>query len=180
VHAAAGGVGSLAVQLGGHFEAGRVIATASSEEKRELVVELGADAATDSSPEDLAQRLIAAKRGSQGRRRVRDDRGAVFTESLRALAPFGRLVAYGSASGEPATISAGELMQGSQAVVGFWLVHCLANPTMVGISRAGAPPASWSSTRRPDRRRACRPGVPAGGVPVGGGGRAAVRIPSPS
>src|SRR3954469_25054562 len=47
VHAAAGGVGSLAVQLGKAFGAGRVIATASTAEKRELALSLGADAAVD-------------------------------------------------------------------------------------------------------------------------------------
>ena len=50
VHAAAGGVGSLAVQLGKPMGAGRVIATASSEEKRALALELGADAAVDPAP----------------------------------------------------------------------------------------------------------------------------------
>src|SRR5919199_5228460 len=49
----AGGVGSLAVQLGKPFGAGRVIATASSQEKRDLAIELGADAAVDSGREDL-------------------------------------------------------------------------------------------------------------------------------
>src|SRR5256884_7881295 len=43
VHAAAGGVGSLAVQLGRPMGAGRVIATASTEDKRELALKLGAD-----------------------------------------------------------------------------------------------------------------------------------------
>src|SRR3954464_7875688 len=57
VHAGAGGVGSLAVQLGRPMGAGRVIATASSEEKRALALELGADAAVDSAPEGLADRL---------------------------------------------------------------------------------------------------------------------------
>src|SRR4051794_387769 len=59
VHAGAGGVGSLAVQLGRPLGAGRVIATASSEEKRQLALELGADAAVDSAPEGLADRLLA-------------------------------------------------------------------------------------------------------------------------
>ena len=53
VHAAAGGVGSLAVQLGQPFGAGRVIATASTEEKRQLALELGADVAVDVTREDL-------------------------------------------------------------------------------------------------------------------------------
>src|SRR6195256_5385206 len=43
VHSAAGGVGSIAVQLGHALGAGRVIATASSEAKRSLAQELGAD-----------------------------------------------------------------------------------------------------------------------------------------
>ncbi|MEA2182316.1 MAG: NADPH:quinone reductase [Solirubrobacteraceae bacterium] len=50
VHAAAGGVGSLAVQLGKPLGAGRVVATASTEEKRALALELGADAAVDGAP----------------------------------------------------------------------------------------------------------------------------------
>ena len=46
----------------------------------------------------------------------------------RALAPFGRLVTYGIASGEPNTVVSGALMGRSHAVVGFWLVHCLRKP----------------------------------------------------
>src|ERR1700694_5368783 len=56
VHASAGGVGSLAVQLGHPLGAGRVIATASSEEKRALALELGADVAIDPAPEGLTER----------------------------------------------------------------------------------------------------------------------------
>src|SRR6516164_7592804 len=60
VHAAAGGVGSLAVQLGHPLGAGRVIATASSEEKRALALELGADEAVDPAPQVLTDRLLEA------------------------------------------------------------------------------------------------------------------------
>jgi NADPH2:quinone reductase len=136
VHAGAGGVGSLAIQLGGHFQAGRVIATASSEEKRQLCLELGADAAIDSSPQHMRQRLIEANEGRKVSAVFEMTGGEVFIQSLRALAPFGRLVTYGLASGEPVEVSAGELMRGSQAVVGFWLVHCLADPTMAGEALA--------------------------------------------
>jgi len=41
------------------------------------------------------------------------------------------------ASGEPVQVSAGELMRGSQAVVGFWLVHCLQHPEMTHEALAG-------------------------------------------
>src|SRR3954454_2535737 len=60
VHAAAGGVGTLAVQLAKRFGAGRVIGTASSEEKRALATRLGADAVVDSTRDDLGAGLREA------------------------------------------------------------------------------------------------------------------------
>ena len=59
----AGGVGSLAVQLAKPFGAGRVIATASSEEKREKALELGADATVDTNDGDLRAALVQANDG---------------------------------------------------------------------------------------------------------------------
>jgi NADPH:quinone reductase len=131
VHAAAGGVGSLAVQLGKAMGAGRVIATASSEEKRALALELGADAAVDPAPDGLRDRLVAANLDRRVDVVLEMAGGQVFEESLRALAPFGRLVAYGIASGEANDVSTGALMRSSRAVVGFWLAHCIARPGML-------------------------------------------------
>jgi NADPH2:quinone reductase len=131
VHAGAGGVGSLAVQLGRPMGAGRVIATASSEEKRALTLELGADAAVDSAAEGLADRLVAANLDRRVDVVFEMAGGEVFEQSLHALAPFGRLVAYGAASGERNEVQTGRLMRGSAAVVGFWLVHCLRDPEML-------------------------------------------------
>jgi len=131
VHAAAGGVGSLAVQLGKPFGAGRVIATASSEEKRSLALELGADAAVDVNADDLNAALREANGGEKVDVVFEMAGGRTFDESLKALAPFGRLVAYGLASREPNEVSNGTLMRKSQAVVGFWLAHCLGRPEMV-------------------------------------------------
>lgn len=132
IGAGAGGVGSLAIQLGRRFNAGRVIATASSEAKRELTLELGADAAVDASADDLSARLIEANGGRPVDAVFEMTGGETFRQSLRALAPFGRLVVYGMASGEPNEVAVGQLMAGSQAVVGFWLVHCLRHPEMMG------------------------------------------------
>lgn len=126
VHAGAGGVGTLAIQLGRAFEAGRVVATASSEAKRALCLQLGADAAIDSAPDGMAQRLAEANQGRHLDAIFEMTGGAVFRESLRSLAPFGRLVVYGMASGEVPELSTGELMRRSTAVVGFWLIHALA------------------------------------------------------
>lgn len=131
VHAAAGGVGSLAVQLGHPLGAGRVIATASTDEKRRLALELGADVAVDTDPEGLKERLIEANEGRQVDVVFEMAGGPVFEQSLAALAPFGRLVAYGIASSRPNEVNTGALMRKSRAVVGFWLMHCLGRPEMV-------------------------------------------------
>ena len=128
VHAAAGGVGSLAVQLGESMGAGRVIATASTEAKRALALELGADAAVDVGREDLAAALVEANLGDQVDVVLEMAGGRVFEASLEALAPFGRLVTYGIASREPNSVATGALMRKSRAVVGFWLMHCLRRP----------------------------------------------------
>ncbi|MFZ0041462.1 MAG: zinc-binding dehydrogenase, partial [Solirubrobacteraceae bacterium] len=128
VHAGAGGVGSMAIQLGRHFKAGKVIATASTEEKRSLTRDLGADAATDSSPENMTERLVSSNDGRKVDAVFEMSGGEVFRQSLKALAPFGRLVAYGMASGEANDVAAGSLMRSSRAVIGFWLVHCLQRP----------------------------------------------------
>ena len=129
--AAAGGVGSLAVQLGKPLGAGRVIAVASSEAKRELTLELGADVAVDASPEGLADRLIEANLGDRVDAVFEMAGGRVFDECMAALAPFGRCVTYGIASEEPNTVQTGALMRRSQAVVGFWLMHCIGRPAMI-------------------------------------------------
>jgi NADPH2:quinone reductase len=128
VHAAAGGVGSLAVQLGRAFGAGRVIATASTESKRALALELGADVAVDVTREDLTEALVEANDGRRVDVVLEMAGGRVFDASLRALAPFGRLVTYGMASREPNRVGAGNLMRHSSAVIGFWLAHCFTRP----------------------------------------------------
>jgi NADPH2:quinone reductase len=130
VHGAAGGVGSLAVQLGHQLGAGRVIATASSEPKRELAVELGADAAVDPAAEELTERLIEANRGRPVDVVFEMSGAEVFDASYRALAPFGRIVAYGIATNQPNQVSTGSLLRHSRAVVGFYLFHCLERPGM--------------------------------------------------
>jgi NADPH:quinone reductase len=129
--AAAGGVGSLAVQLGKPMGAGRVIATASTQAKRELTLELGADAAVDADPEGLKERLVEANLGRQVDVVFEMAGGPVFDACLAALAPFGRLVTYGSASGQGNELHTRKLMGRSRAVVGFWLMHCLGRPAMV-------------------------------------------------
>ncbi len=133
VHAAAGGVGTVAVQLAKAFGAGRVIATASSSDKRELAQELGADVAIDAGEPELKDRLIEANDGRQVDVVLEMVGGSVFDDSLRALAPFGRLVTFGMASRTPAQpIDPVKLMSSSRGVLGFWLGHCFAQPALIG------------------------------------------------
>jgi NADPH2:quinone reductase len=131
VHSAAGGVGSLAVQLGRAMEAGRVIATAGSEERRALALELGADAAVDGAPEGLTERLVQANHGNPVDVVFDMAGGEVFERSLRALAPFGRIVVCGISSREQNHVRTGHLLRNSRTVAGFWVYHCLDRPTMV-------------------------------------------------
>jgi NADPH:quinone reductase len=127
----AGGVGSLAVQLGKPFGAGRVIATASTEDKRALTLELGADAAVDPATEDLKGALIEANEGNRVDAVFEMSGGRVFEQAAEALGPFGRIVTYGIASREQNTVETGRLMRKSRSVVGFWLVHCLGRRDMI-------------------------------------------------
>jgi NADPH:quinone reductase len=121
VHSAAGGVGSLAVQLGKPMGAGRVIATASSEEKRQLALELGADVALD--PEDDLGEPVDIVFETTG--------GALFERSFAALAPFGRIVQYGLSSREKTRVSNANLLKTSRGIIGFWLMHAIGRPGML-------------------------------------------------
>ncbi|MBJ7328805.1 MAG: NADPH:quinone oxidoreductase family protein [Solirubrobacteraceae bacterium] len=131
VGSAAGGVGSLAVQLG-YAEGARVIATASNAEKRALALELGADTAIDGAPEGLKDRLIEANGGAPVDVVFEMAGGRVFEESYDALAPLGRLVVYGVASREQNEIRTGKLMRTNRQVIGFWIQPLLERPELVG------------------------------------------------
>jgi NADPH:quinone reductase len=125
VHSAAGGVGSLAVQLGRPLGAGRVIAAASAPERRQLALELGADAAVDSDPDGLTERLVEANQGRPVDVVFEMAGGGAFDASYRALAHFGRIVVCGISTSEPNDVSTGSLLRHSRAVTGFYLFHCL-------------------------------------------------------
>lgn len=132
VHAGAGGVGTLAIQLAKRWGAGRVLATASSEPKRELTRRLGADAAVDSTASDLTTALREANGGQRVDVVLEMTGGRVFDQSLAALAPLGRLVVFGMASRTaPTPVEPAALMAHSIAVIGFWLMHVAQRPPLL-------------------------------------------------
>lgn len=124
VEAAAGGTGTLAVQLAKRAGA-KVIGLASSEEKRELVSGLGADATVDSRAEDLGAAIREANEGRRVDAVLHMSGGDAFDAEMDVLAPLGRMVVFGIASREQRQISTASLLRGSKAVVGFWLAHLL-------------------------------------------------------
>ncbi|GAA1604759.1 zinc-binding dehydrogenase [Actinoplanes couchii] len=129
VGAAAGGVGTVAVQLARIFGAGQVIAAASTPEKRELALRLGADVAVDSAPDGYPDRIRAAT-GGRGADVILDSTGgATLTAALDGLAHWGRLISFGNASRQGrAPIDPGTLADRNTSVAGFWLRPALDQP----------------------------------------------------
>jgi NADPH2:quinone reductase len=130
VHAAAGGVGTLTVQLARRWGAGRVIATASTPEKIALAESLGAHTGVVVTGDEPFGAIAAALRQANDGAKVdvvlEMVGGAVFDGSLAALARFGRLVTYGMASRrDPRPLEPQRLMIGSKSVIGFWLADCM-------------------------------------------------------
>ena len=124
VEAAAGGTGSLAVQLAKRAGA-KVIGLASSDEKRALVERLGADATADSRAEgrDGMKEAILEANGGEKVDVVLHMSGTGFEGQLDALAPA-RADRRASAT-PPATRTRSQtnyLLQSSKSVLGFWLM----------------------------------------------------------
>ncbi|TMU87383.1 NADPH:quinone oxidoreductase family protein [Bacillus sp. BHET2] len=121
IHAAAGGVGLLAVQLAKRFGAGKVIATASTTEKLLLAEEMGADILVNYTQDGWEEQVLAATDGLGVDLALEMAGGDVFYKTLKCLATFGRLVIYGVASGEQSRIYPSSLMAKNQSVIGFFL-----------------------------------------------------------
>jgi NADPH2:quinone reductase len=131
VEAAAGGTGTLAVQLAKRAGA-KVIGLASSEEKRQLVQSLGADAAVDSRAENLGEAIREANDGKRVDAFLHMSGGDAFDAEMEVLAPLGRMVVFGIASREQRQVSTASLLRGSKSVIGFWLAHLLGRPDLLG------------------------------------------------
>ncbi|TDB49618.1 MULTISPECIES: quinone oxidoreductase [Bacillaceae] len=128
VHAAAGGVGTLAVQLAKKFGA-HVIATASSDEKLAIAKRLGADVLINYTEAGWQNKVMEeTKHGADVILEMVG--GSIFYDSLQCLAPFGRLVFYGMASGQPVKFNPGRLMEKNQSVMGFFLPQMMAKPSL--------------------------------------------------
>ena len=121
IQAAAGGVGSISVQLAKIYGAGLVIAASGSPEKREFTLNLGTDVAVDYTESDWPQQVLKVT-GGGGVHIVQEMTGGpVFQQSLDCLAEFGRLVVYGFASRVPVNLNPERLLPRNHTIRGFYL-----------------------------------------------------------
>jgi NADPH:quinone reductase len=120
IHAAAGGIGHLAVQLAKLLGAGTVIATASSPAKLDFARKYGADIGIDYTDSDWPDQVRNA--APHGVDVVLDSAGGeILQRSFDVLAPFGRVVVYGAASGELTSVPVTNLFA-LKSVAGFSLL----------------------------------------------------------
>lgn len=131
VHAAAGGVGTLSVQLAKILGAGKVIATASTEEKLQLAKEMGADVLINYTEEGWEQKILDATNGRGVDVALEMAGGDVFYKTLKCLAYFGRMVIYGVASGQQSKFYPSSLIAKNQSVIGFFLPPLLRKTNLI-------------------------------------------------
>jgi NADPH2:quinone reductase len=147
IPAAAGGLGSIAVQLAKGAGA-KVIALASTEDKRKTALELGADAAVDSTGDELTDRILEAA-GGPVHVALEMTGGDTFHRTLAAVAPRGRVAVYGYASGELAEAPTRTLMEKSITLSGFWLPHLYTDRSALPMSMSALFSAVGSGDLRP-------------------------------
>ncbi|COF51232.1 Zinc-binding alcohol dehydrogenase [Streptococcus pneumoniae] len=119
IHAAAGGIGTTAIQLAKLLEAGTVIGTVGSEAKKEIALDAGADYVICHQDEDFVEKVNELTNG-EGVDVILDSiSGTVSERSLNCLAYYGRLVHFGNASGEIGNFQTKDLHASCRSILGF-------------------------------------------------------------
>ena len=136
VHAAAGGVGSAAMQLGKAFGA-RVIATAGSADKVNFCLAQGADYALNYREASWVERVKEIT-GGHGADVIYDPVGGdIFDLSTKCIAAEGRLLVIGFAGGRIPSIAANRILLKSMSVVGcYWGGYLEHHPEFLAESQA--------------------------------------------
>jgi NADPH2:quinone reductase len=132
VHSAAGGVGLAAVQIARALGAGKIIATAGSNEKLDLIREHGADIALNYETDDFVE-VVKRETGGRGADIIYDPVGGEIAErSARALAFEGRLVIIGFTSGSFSSFASNHILIKNYSVVGLhWGAYRQHNPAKI-------------------------------------------------
>ena len=134
IEGAAGGVGSFAIQLARLYGAGKIIAAASTPEKRAKAEALGADASVDYTQAGWSDQVKRLTDGKGVDIVIETTGGEVLHEALRAMAPFGRMVFLGQSSGQSAAVDPWSLTVHNHAVIGFYVNAYAADPALLGAT----------------------------------------------
>jgi NADPH2:quinone reductase len=130
ITAAAGGVGTCAVQIGKLLGA-NVVAAAGSTEKCDLAKSLGADAVVNYSEPGWPERVREATGGTGANLIIESVGGDIASGCVQCWAARGRMVIFGKASGEPAMVSGDDLLFGNRSVSGLAVGIVIENETMM-------------------------------------------------
>jgi NADPH2:quinone reductase len=131
IHAAGSGLGALAVQIAKILGAGKIIATASTQEKRDFALSLGADAAIDYTAADWTDRVLKETGGKGVDVLLESLGGEIFEQNFACLAPFGRYLVFGSTQGIAKPFEARRLMTKCQTITGLYVPFFYAHPDIV-------------------------------------------------
>jgi NADPH:quinone reductase len=131
VHGAAGGVGSIAVQLAKAMGANPVVGSASTEEKRAFIRDLGANEAIDYGERDWPNEVLRITNGQGVDVILESIGGEVFEQNFLCLAKFGRHIIFGSTRGPGQPLSPRHLMAKCQAMIGIYLPVYFARPELI-------------------------------------------------
>jgi NADPH2:quinone reductase len=131
VHGAAGGVGSIAVQLAKAMGGSPVIGSASTEEKRLFVRDLGADAAIDYGMDGWPNEVLKITGGHGVSVILESIGGSTFEENFECLATFGRHIIFGSTRGPGQPVPPRQLMAKCQSMIGIYLPVYFALPELI-------------------------------------------------
>ena len=123
VHAAAGGVGTTALQVAKAFGISRVFGSIGSPWKEDHVRKMGADGVVDYSSETYAQDIKELTENKGVDVILNPIGGATIERDLQCLAPFGRLVLFGELDGAPANLPPGGLYTANKSILGSSFGH---------------------------------------------------------
>jgi NADPH:quinone reductase len=138
IHAAAGGVGSILVQLAKLAGAKTVIGTGSSDKKLAAIRNFNADHAVNYTKEGWTKRVIDANDDKKVDLILEMVGGNIYTQSFDCLASGGKMVVYGAASGEKGFIHSEHFVDENQIVTGFNLAFYIQNKMQLWQEALGA------------------------------------------
>jgi NADPH2:quinone reductase len=131
VEAAAGGLGSFSVQLAKLYGAGKVIAAASTPEKRAIAQSLGADASVDYTAPGWVEKVKELTDGKGVDIVLETIGGEIAEQALLAMADFGRMIFIGQSSGENVAIDLWKLTVPNQTITGLYIMPYAAMPGLI-------------------------------------------------